>query len=906
MQRNAFESIIDADLFDFTPPVRTEPGISGIEVLEMPEYRYDPRLDLRIESHLLSHAYAYNKILSLSNSRTRILAHQVESTHLIVNSLHRRFIIADEVGLGKTVEAGLVIKELIFRSNISRILIVAPASLLVQWQHELEEKFGENFEIIDRKTVQRARAQGKTPWELVHKGICSIDFIKNAAFAEELQTTRWDAVIFDEAHRLRRDAVTSTLAYTMAELVSERCDAMILLSATPFRGKLEELYYLIRLVDRNLLGPFQSFYNDYCMPDSDLSRLKNKLSSVMIRRTKKEVGGFTIRHARTIRFELHPEERELYDATTRYVAEEFNKAMQSENRAVGFIMTVFQKLLDSSSYALLRALSNRRENLNRMLSNCVSLRLAELEYQDPDDIEEPELAVDEGERTEREIKNEIDTLTRLIELAGRITRNKKGEKLCEMIAQLKREGHQKFLIFTQFKTTQDYLKEILSPYRVSVFHGSMDKDEKEEAIERFKGDDEVLICTEAGGEGRNMQFCSILFNYDLPWSPLKIEQRIGRIHRFGQKHDVMIYNFSTKDTVAERVLDVLSHKLHMFEESIGTPDIMLGQIEDELKLSNLFMKLTSKLRKKDVVKQIDHSVERARRSFEKLEELSVTQRMDFNYDEYYRITQRERKFSSRQLESFMRRFTAVTGEREIRDARDGLFTVESTGRQGTFDSDRALADSRLEFLAFGHPVIDAAVKHCQRPDFGGRSGVRVISYDTPLSGFAFFFLVTYRSMEERRELRCVYADLERDLPAYKLEDIEHEILHGLPRPAGEPVSPHGVRDCYERATSRLEAVLREKIWEMKESVELSVDPEMENIREAHEREMKELSEKLDRQESTMALTGRDMRSAIARTRKRMRDCERETENALARCRRYQGIQYTASLEAVAYVRSENA
>ena len=181
----------------------------------------------------------------------------------------------------------------------------------------------------------------------------------------------------------------------------------------------------------------------------------------------------------------------------------------------------------------------------------------------------------------------------------------------------------------------------------------MNRDEKERAIVRFKDEAEILVSTEAGGEGRNMQFCNILINYDLPWSPLKIEQRIGRLHRFGQADDVFIYNFSTKDTVAERVLEILDKKLRLFEESIGAPDVLLGKMEDELKLDALFMEMAAGLRTRPSLdEEVERRLETARQEYEKISELAVADRIDFNYDEYYRITLKERKFSNMRIERF--------------------------------------------------------------------------------------------------------------------------------------------------------------------------------------------------------------------------------------------------------------
>ncbi|MGL4369878.1 MAG: DEAD/DEAH box helicase, partial [Spirochaetota bacterium] len=905
-----------------------------LELLTEGPLSLDGRFCLKAESHLLQHAYANNKILSLSNSRTKILAHQVESTYRIVNSLNQRFILADEVGLGKTIEAGLVIKELIFRYKYRRIIIVAPASLLVQWQCEMEEKFGENFEIITRKTISRLRRDypGDNPWMKIDRGICSVDFIKSLSFKEELENAMWDAVIFDEAHRLRRDAQVTTLAYNAAEIMAARCKALLLLTATPFRGKLEELFFLVRLADRNLLGPYQSFYNDYCMPDSDLTRLKEKLSTILLRRTKKEIGGFTVRFARTIRFELYGEERALYDATTHYVAEEFNRAMQTQNRAVGFVMTVFQKLLDSSSYALCSALRNRKMHLEEKLAKAEknALRMENaakgIDFSDPElvDVEDPNALVTASARqTVSELKEEIFTIEHLIRLAESVKRNKKAEKLLEMIKQLKTQGYDKFLIFTQFRTTQDYLAKMLEGYDVVVFNGSMDKDQKEDAIIRFKQDAEILICTEAGGEGRNMQFCSVLFNYDLPWSPLKIEQRIGRIHRFGQKYDVCIYNFSTKDTVAERVLDVLSRKFQLFEDSIGTQDIMLGQIEDELQLSSLFMDMTTgRKSKKAADQELDNSIARAKASYEKLSELAVAKKMDFNYDEYYRVTQKDRVFSNKQLESFVARAAASAGDISLyigaKSSKTGLYPVRAIpgGKQhhpyGTFDSERALADPAIEFLAFGHPLVDFIIARSQSNDFGGTAGVQFIRYEKPFEGMVFYYRATYTSVSESRELIPVVVEPSGRIFSFEQERIERECVRQTDY---KPDDCDRFRSAIDRvllsmwemksnARERICEKVEHKVWDMREQLDLTIDPEIEKIRESCDRHTAELTAQLERQENQMRLFGKDMRGAITRTKNRITETSKEKEHLLASYRRRLGVSCSIELISAGVLISE--
>ncbi len=887
------------------------------------EINGDGRFELKTEAWILRLAYSNDKLLSLSNSRTQILAHQIESTYRVMSALNPRFLLADEVGLGKTIEAGLALKEMVFRHGCRRVLIICPASLVMQWQNELASKFNEHFTIMDRQSLAKARRSSgnANPWMTLDKIICSLDFIKSKSNTEMLSETRWDSVVIDEAHRMRRDSLKSTLAYTLGEMISTKTKSFLLLTATPFRGKLEELYYLIRLLDPNLLGPFQTFYNTYCIGNPDLAPLREKISEVIIRRTKKEVGGFTRRMARTIRFELFPEERALYDATTRYVSEEYNRAMQAENRAVGFVMTVFQKLLDSSSNALLSALKNRKNNLESLLAGPdseVLRRLSigktlEFEHVDPDDIEEPGnmLLQQSLKKTRQELQAEILTIGGLIDLAEAIPANKKGEKLKEIIRRLiKKSG--KILIFTQFRTTQDYLKDILSEFSIELFHGSLSRDQKEEAILNFREHADILISTEAGGEGRNLQFCHVLINYDLPWSPLKIEQRIGRIHRFGQSRDVQIFNFSTAGTVAEKVLQVLERKLKLFEESIGAPDILLGQIEEELNLNSIFMEmLLGRKSARKLGAEIDENLEKARRSYEKLSELAVTQKLDFNYDEYYRITLRERAFSNQRIEDFISRAKRVSPEVDTRLGRKSrisrLYPIngDAGGRRfGTFDSARALENDSLEFLAFGNPIVDDIIDRCSSAEFGGFTGIRGIKYGMFLSGMIFHYLVRFHTSIERTDIIPVVIIKNKSISENRMAELEKLALLPGNRIAVEPadyrmeinriVARHDefFTDAREQILMKVEALKADFVEGMTRPVRL----EIEKINDAFSKKLKELEEQLERQECQMKWFDKDMKSAIGRTRNRIGEVTRERDASLARFHGY--LDVTASIRLI--------
>jgi len=712
-------------------------------------------LILSLLSLELKLTHIFDKLSSLSNSRTRLLPHQIESTYIVVNSLKHRFILADEVGLGKTIEAALIMKELIFRKDYKNVLIITPSPLMVQWRTELKNKFNENFKIIKRNNFL---TQSDLNWSNYNRIITSIDFIKNPKYTEEILKRKWDIVIFDEAHRLRRDYSKITRAYLFAEKISKRTECLLLLTATPFRGKLEELYYLTHLVDPNILGSYHAFVNDYIIGNK--SDLREKISKVLLRRRKVEIGGFTKRFAKTVMIELSEEERQFYEETTNYVRQEYNLALQTKNKAIWFVMVVFQKLLDSSVFALITALSKRKFLLENRLSR-IYQNPTENEDWDIDETEGIEDFVSDMESSAwkdfANTKREILTLNRLIHLGKTIERDSKSIKLKETLQKLSGLGHEKFIIFTQFRSTQEYLYSILEgEFNVSLFHGSLSMDAKETAIIDFKNSAEVLICTEAGGEGRNLQFSNILFNYDLPWSPLKIEQRIGRIHRFGQKKDVYIFNFASKDTVAERILEVLTNKIRLFEESIGVSDALLGNIEAELDFNSTFMKFISGSKtKRELEDEFDLRIKVAEQGFKRLDTLVTPKLIDFNLQDYYNHTLDKRQFDNSHLEKFIIEFISyfpgITNT-TLEKVNNKIYKMISENREkrATFDSETALQDDTLEFLAFGHPLVENAINYFTNNKLG--FGYKVIKSKEFSNKIFYIYIADFSFSLRRSEL----------------------------------------------------------------------------------------------------------------------------------------------------------
>ena len=823
-------------------------------------------------------AHSFDKLSSLSNSRTRLLPHQIESTYIVVNSLNPRFILADEVGLGKTIEAALIMKELMFRNGYKKVLIVAPSPLLLQWKSELKNKFNEDFTIIKRKNFLE---NNNLYWQKFDKLITSIDFIKNTRYAEEVLKKKWDIVIFDEAHRLRRDYSKITRAYIFAEKIAKKCECLLLLTATPFRGKLEELYYLTHLVDPNLLGSYHTFVNDYVLGNK--SDLKEKISRVLLRRRKVEVGGFTKRFAKTVKIELSEQERIFYNETTEYVKREYNLAMRTQNRAIGFVMIVFQKLLDSSVFALLSALRKRKFLLENRLHRFTKQPI-DLEDWDLDETEEVEEFIGELEDSAYQdlanIKRELLTLNRLIHIGNQIKEDRKTQKLKETLQKLKKEGNKKFIIFTQFRSTQDYLYSILSQdFSISMFHGSLTMEQKEEAILEFKNQTEILISTEAGGEGRNLQFANILFNYDLPWSPLKIEQRIGRIHRFGQKENVYIFNFASKDTVAERILEVLTNKIKLFEESIGASDALLGTIEHELDFNSSFMKfITGTKTKEELEAELDLRIKVAEQGFQKLENLVTPKLLDFNLQDYYKHTFQEREFNNSHLEEFFLLFNQYFPkelEVKISPYQNKIYKIQigQECKLATFDSELALQNESLEFLAFGHPLIEKSINYFLTNKLG--YSVKFISNQFFYKQAIFIFLVTFEFKLKRIELFYYNYNFE-DKSIIKYKKIP-SIL--------ENYNTLGVIEEYpfielENALLNIIPKLNEDVQVRKRDLEVQTEQlflsEEYKIKLMNQKTIRHLKEKLDRQEANARWEPKpEKKAAVNRTKNEIQKANEE-------------------------------
>jgi SNF2 family DNA or RNA helicase len=460
------------------------------------------------------------------------LPHQLETAKQVIENMNGKAILADEVGLGKTIEAGLILKEYMIRGLVKKVLILVPASLVTQWAQELNSKF-----FIPAITQRKSYV-----WDQCDVVVSSIDTAKRNPHRDIIYQQNYDLIIIDEAHKLKNN---KTKNYEFVQNLKKKF--CLLLTATPIQNRIEEIFNLVSLLKPGHLGSETAFYEKYKRDSRSLNddeHLKELVNKVMIRNRRADTGiEWTKRHVETIPIEFSPSERELYDSVTELKNE--GDWLQSSS----FSVMTLQREACSSREAVFYTLKNmllKRENPTQA-------------YQ-----------------------QQIESLIKKVEA---VEKNSKAEKALQLIQGI----NDKVIIFTEYRATQLYLQWYLKQHGISSvpFRGGFKRGKKDWMRELFQKHAQVLIATEAGGEGINLQFCNHIINFDLPWNPMRLEQRIGRIHRLGQEKDVMIYNFAIKNTVEEHILKLLYEKIELFEKVIGELDDILtklefGNIEDHL------------------------------------------------------------------------------------------------------------------------------------------------------------------------------------------------------------------------------------------------------------------------------------------------------------------------------------
>jgi SNF2 family DNA or RNA helicase len=513
------------DLLDF---------VSGHQKANLSEFEIGLRA-----GQLATHA-GFDQLMCLPLVRDmEILEHQVRTAKTVLRRLRGRALLCDEVGLGKTIEAGLVLSELRMRGLARSILVLAPPALIDQWQGEMRRKF--SLELVSHD-APAFRERGQAAWREFDQVIASIHTAKREPHRASILARQWDLIVVDEAHHLRNRA--TQLWRFASEL---RKQFMLLLTATPVQNNLDELFNLVTLLEPGLLRTAKQFQKQFVdrkdkLTPRNVSELHGLLSEVMIRNRRGTVGlQFTRRWARTDRITMHPGEQALYHQVAGFV-----HAHLSQNQGAGALgrmaLLSLQMALGSSSQAAAGTLRKLAEHAN----------------------------LDADMRA---------TLAAMASAAAMHEDSAKVGRLLEILT----EFPDKMVIFTQFLATQEMLAGKLrqAGHEVAVFNGSLVRLEKEAAVDRFRGPARLLLATESGSEGRNLQFAHAICNFDLPWNPMKIEQRIGRLSRIGQTHDVHVFNLVAAGTVEAAVLHLLEAKLNLFELVIGEIDMILGNLDEE-------------------------------------------------------------------------------------------------------------------------------------------------------------------------------------------------------------------------------------------------------------------------------------------------------------------------------------
>lgn len=455
--------------------------------------------------------------------------HQIETAKKVLNELQGRAILADEVGLGKTIEAGLILKEYMLRGLVKKALVLVPASLVLQWTRELNEKF----------SIGAFAQRNEWSWTTYDVLVSSIDTTKRDPHRSIVLEQDWDLVIVDEAHKLKNRKTKNW------ELINQlRKKYLLLLTATPIQNDLKELYNLINLLKPGQLGSAQQFTASFIeqkRKPKNPAELREALSQVMIRNKRSEGGiYFTKRNVTSIPLDLSEQERELYEAVSSFVKEEYLKRRAEKGNVLPLI--TLQREISSSPYAAL-------PTLDKM-------------YKDP---KMPDL-----------LKTRIEHLYQMCESIplGEYT---KGKTVIDLV----KKTDEKVIVFTEYRASQEYLMYMLEQagIRSIPFRGGFGRGKKDWMKDLFEKRAQVMVATEAGGEGINLQFCNHVINFDLPWNPMRIEQRIGRVHRLGQTRDVYIYNMATRGTIEEHIVNLLQEKIRMFEMVIGELDLIIGKMK---------------------------------------------------------------------------------------------------------------------------------------------------------------------------------------------------------------------------------------------------------------------------------------------------------------------------------------
>ena len=738
---------------------------------------------LALETKRYRFASLYDPFLAMNTSKVDPLPHQIEAVYGYVLKMPRiRFLLAHDPGAGKTIMAGLIIKELKMRKIVKRILIVVPGHLKDQWRRELKERFEETFVVVNRGYLEAHYAENV--WEKENQIITSIDFAKREEILPSLDSSEFDMIIVDEAHKMSAyrygDTTKKSERYKLGEVFSKISEHFLFLTATPHKGDPENFRLFL-----DLLEP--GFFATSEMLKESINNQDNPLFLRRIKEDMKDFEGrplFVPRNVLTPDIRLSDDEKNLYNQVSYYVREQFNKALTSNRkRNIGFALLILQRRLASSTFALLKSLERRKEKLKNMCKMVDDknspTQSRSFDFEETEDMSEEERWKEEElwetlsvAENREELEKEISTLTELISEATKVINLEVESKLLSLKNTLndfkQNRPNEKILIFTESKDTLEYLvnKITVWGYSVNTIHGGMQLEERVNAEKVFKNQTQVMVATEAAGEGINLQFCHLMINYDLPWNPNRLEQRMGRIHRYGQQFEVFVFNLIASDTREGQVLIKLFKKLDEIKSIMKSDKIfdVISEILHGKNLAQLLLEAAANARDQDeILNDLDFEVDEKYISEirENLGESLATKHIDFTSLKEMRSKARENRLIPEYTEALFKK-AFLKAEGRLHDRTDGFIVIDfipyeiktianednfkksfgsllKTYPKTTFDKEVGFKHPDAEFITFGHPLFESTLEWIDR-QYGSepQKGAIFIDPDAKLDGHIIF------------------------------------------------------------------------------------------------------------------------------------------------------------------------
>ena len=844
-----------------------------------------------VEGERIRLAYAHDPYFAVSMAGVRGLPHQIEAVyrHLVPQPLLRT-VLADDPGAGKTIMAGLLLKELKLRGVVDRVLIIAPAPLTVQWQDELHDKFDEWLELLDGRSVRYQL--GGNPWTRHSQVVTSLDFAKQDDVLPDLLRAEWDLVIIDEAHKCSAftasdGEVRRTRRYVLAEELSERSERLLLLTATPHSGDPDRFSRFMCLLDSDQFSTL------------DLTRrqLAVEHNPYFLRRAKEDLVDehgralFVDRSVVTQPFTLSRSEKALYDAVTDYVNRFLGGGVGGRRNAVALARTVLQRRLASSLGAIHSSLKRRAgrlaelvEELERMSPADRRRRLADLQRlpgtdeetgdEDADEDLEERAATDVSVAAQLDdLRQEIDELRQLAATAERTMSEGDEEKLkaldrCVQRSELAelRDGRGKLLIFTEHRDTLEYLVRHLQAAGFSAcsIHGGHNPVERKRIQHEFRTKYQICVATEAAGEGINLQFCHLMVNYDLPWNPVRLEQRMGRIHRIGQQSNVVVVNFCATNTVEGRLLERLHDKLEEMRADLhGRVYDVIGELLEHngLDFERLVKDtLANPQREPAALEQISQLSSDVLRQYERdIGIAQATRNVDLSWVRQRNVISEERRLMPEYVERFFLDAAAWVGCRVEQRASDGLYRVEHVPRSLRSDDldsvrrggrpeaeyrkltfrkeDRFRAEHEdAELCSPGHPLFSSIAERLSSElDHAGVPGGVAAFVDPNATDAYLVHFVTYEVIgeTEARGAELVFAEVVAvaESGGGQLSQLPAHVLHDL-----TPGSAEAARDVDPAKARQVENWVRIEIQRHRSEEQRGLRLEQADLRAAYLRE----------------------------------------------------------------------